>query len=115
MSLSYDKWNTIVDSDDEANPSGAVEPLLESIKNNAQRDADAAVAERFTGYLREHLKKEYPLAKRKLAALFVGAQHRGSAASNIFRYNDICGFVARVRARLARLTVLSSQSLCQLT
>jgi hypothetical protein len=94
--LNYDKWSNIIDSDDEAD-SGKVEPLLDSQKVDAQRDADAAVTDRFITYLRKHLKKDYALAQRKLVARFVGVQHRGTQASNIYRYNDICGFAARVR------------------
>ena len=112
--LNYDKWDHLDDSDDEkAGGEGSrVEPLLESTKQNSQRDADAAVAERFTVYIRQHLKKEYPLAKRKLAAQFVGAQHRGEASSNIFRYNDICSFFARFNDELSDRNVISM--LCEL-
>lgn len=97
--LNYDKWSSLVDSDDE-HDTGKVKPLLESTKGGAQRDADASVAERFSTYLRRHLRNEYPISKRQMAARFIGAQHRGSAYSNIFRYNDICSFAARVRQSL---------------
>ena len=99
--LSYSKWDRFEDSDedtgaagDEAN--GRVNPLLSANKAQQQHEADAAVAERFVVYLRQHLKKEYPLSLRKLAARFIGAQHRGTLSSNIYRYNDIVAFAARV-------------------
>ncbi|KAL1530005.1 hypothetical protein AB1Y20_000931 [Prymnesium parvum] len=113
MALNYDKWDHIDDSDDEARASDKrVQPLLESTKQQQQRDADAAVAERFAAYLRKHLKQEYPLAKRKLAAQFIGAQHRGESVSNIFRYNDICSFVARYSDELSDRSTTSM--LCEL-
>eukprot|EP00966_Prymnesium_polylepis_P069553 1616922-Prymnesium_polylepis.1 len=112
MALNYDKWDHIDDSDDESSKNSKVEPLLESTKQNAQRASDAAVAERFTVYLRQHLKKEHPLAKRKLAAQFVGAQHRGEASSNIYRYNDICAFLSRYGDELTDRSIISM--LCEL-
>ena len=108
--LNYDKWDHIDDSDDELNQTS--QPVLESTKSLAQREADAAVAARFTGYMRRHLKKEYSLAERQLAAQFIGAQHRGEAFSNIYRYNDICSFMARYADELSDRSTTSM--LCEL-
>jgi len=117
--LSYSKWDHIEDSDDELEAKGEakdgkIDALLESKKRNADRDSDNALAQRFLGYMKEHVSEKAPIPRefRDVAARFVGVTDKRDQASNSFRYSDIVACGTRYQKELVNREMVDA--LCEL-
>ena len=97
--MDYSKWDNVDVSEDDEQPETQkeeLEPLLESVKTNAQHDLDEMVATRFLHHQDRH-PDAVPKKHRELTARFIAVTDRRGQSSNTFRYADIVRFSARVR------------------